>query len=90
MTRIIGCCRERPDMDMQLVAVDFLPPHILHQQLMRVAAMMAAGQLQPLTQAAYSMSSVVAAMRLLAQASHVGKVHTLKRCFSACILRCVC
>eukprot|EP00883_Tetradesmus_obliquus_P011533 jgi/Sobl393_1/4315/SZX67650.1 len=66
--------KERPDVDMQLVAVDFLPPHILQQQLMRVATMMAAGQLQPLTQAAYSMTSVVAAMRLLAQASHVGKV----------------
>jgi hypothetical protein len=59
---------------MQLVAVDFLPPKVLHQQLMRVSSMMAAGQLQPLTQAAYSMTSVVAAMRLLAQASHVGKV----------------
>jgi hypothetical protein len=59
---------------MQLVAVDFLPPQVLHQQLTRVSTMMAAGQLQPLTQAAYSMTSVVAAMRLLAQASHVGKV----------------
>jgi hypothetical protein len=71
-------CRERPDVDMQLVAVDFLPPQVLHQQLMRVSSMMAAGQLQPLTQAAYSMTSVVAAMRLLAQASHVGKVRTCK------------
>lgn len=84
-------CRERPDVDTQLVAVDFLPPHILQRQLMRVATMMAAGQLQPLTQAAYSMSSVVAAMRLLAQASHVGKVRRLRRCF-ACMwmLACYC
>lgn len=58
----------------QLVAVDFLPPHILQQQMARVAAMTAAGHLHPLCTAAYSMSSVVAAMRLLAQASHVGKV----------------
>lgn len=59
---------------MQLVAVDFLPPEVLHQQMTQVAGMLAAGRITPLCSANYSLTSVVAAMRLLAQASHIGKV----------------
>jgi hypothetical protein len=59
---------------MQLVAVDFLPPDVLQQQMLRVSSLLAAGQITPLCSANYSLTSVVAAMRLLAQASHVGKV----------------
>lgn len=62
---------------MQLVAVDFLPPTVLQQQMMRVSSLLAAGQITPLCSAKYSLASVVAAMRLLAQASHVGKVRQL-------------
>ena len=61
-------------MSFHLVAVDFLPPAVLGKELQHVGAMVAAGHWQPLRQAAYTLSSAVAAMRLLAQASHVGKV----------------
>eukprot|EP00878_Enallax_costatus_P022353 GHUV01023710.1.p1 GENE.GHUV01023710.1~~GHUV01023710.1.p1 ORF type:complete len:421 (+),score=183.85 GHUV01023710.1:79-1263(+) len=63
-----------PDVSMELVAVDFLPSDVLHRQLMLVSSMFAKGQLHALPMAGYGMKSVVAAMRLLAQASHVGKV----------------
>lgn len=61
-------------MSMQLVAVDFLPPQVLQQEMLRVSSLLAAGHITHLTTANYSLTSVVAAMRLLAQASHVGKV----------------
>jgi hypothetical protein len=64
----------RPDVSFHLVAVDFLPPAVLGRELKHVGAMVAAGVWQPLRQASYTLTSVVAAMRLLAQASHVGKV----------------
>lgn len=59
---------------MQLVAVDFLPSAVLHQQLMHVSSLFAAGKIHALPLAGYGIRSVVAAMRLLAQAGHVGKV----------------
>jgi hypothetical protein len=58
----------------QLVAVDFLPPHILGQQMQQLSCSLSQGKVAPLPQAGYSMSAVVSAMRLLAQASHTGKV----------------
>lgn len=61
---------------MQLVAVDFLPPQVLQQQMLHVSSLLAAGRITPLCTANYSLTSVVAAMRLLAQASHVGKVRS--------------
>lgn len=73
---------------MQLVAVDFLPPDVLQQQLLRVSGLLAAGHITPLCTANYSMTLVVAAMRLLAQASHVGKVSTLI-CVRAFLGTCV-
>jgi hypothetical protein len=72
---------------MQLVAVDFLPPQVLQRELLRVSGLLASGSITPLCTANYSLSSVVAAMRLLAQASHVGKVRgpelSLSAIFSA-------
>jgi NADPH:quinone reductase-like Zn-dependent oxidoreductase len=67
---------ERPDVSYGLVAVDFLRPLVLGEHLQRVAAQVAAGKLQPLRAAAYSLDlrSVTAAMRLMTQATHVGKV----------------
>lgn len=66
--------QERPDVRYSLLAVDFMPPAVLGQLLRRVAARLASGSFQPLRSAAYNMNSVAAAMRLLAQAGHVGKV----------------
>lgn len=70
-------CRQRADVHYQFVAVDFLPPPILGDQMQRLAARLAAGALRPLRAAAYPLSAAAAAMRLLAQASHVGKVVTV-------------
>lgn len=71
-------CRERSDVSMQLVAVDFLPAEVLHQQLLRVSSLLALGRIMPLCTANYSLTSVVSAMRVLAQASHVGKVRFME------------
>eukprot|EP00967_Tisochrysis_lutea_P138735 scaffold250837_cov14-Tisochrysis_lutea.AAC.1 len=64
---------ERPDLAHNLLAVDFMPPHVLHTLLHRVAVGVAAGRLQPLRTLCYSLHSAAAAMRVLAQAGHVGK-----------------
>jgi hypothetical protein len=71
-------CRERPDVSMQLVAVDFLPPEVLQTEMLRVSSLLAGGRITPLRAANYSLTDVVAAMRLLAQAIHVGKVRINK------------
>jgi len=65
---------ERPDLAHSLLAVDFMPPDVLNQLLQRVAVGVAAGKLQPLRTLCYSLHSAAAAMRVLAQAGHVGKV----------------
>jgi NADPH:quinone reductase-like Zn-dependent oxidoreductase len=67
---------ERPDVSYSLLAVDFLPDHVLGGLMAAVAASLAAGQLLPLRAACFDLASVAAAMRQLAQASHVGKVLT--------------
>jgi len=66
---------ERPDLAHNLLAVDFMPPHVLHRLLQRVAMGVASGTLQPLRTLCYSMRSASAAMRVLSQAGHVGKVY---------------
>jgi len=65
---------ERADVAHSLLAVDFMPPPVLHGLLRRVAVGVAAGWLQPLRTLCYSLQSAAAAMRVLAQAGHVGKV----------------
>jgi D-arabinose 1-dehydrogenase-like Zn-dependent alcohol dehydrogenase len=65
---------QRPDVSYSLVAVDFLPPTILGSQMNNLSASLAAGSAHPLRQAAYPLAAAATAMRLLAQASHSGKV----------------
>jgi NADPH:quinone reductase-like Zn-dependent oxidoreductase len=69
--------RQRPDVSYSFVAVDFLPPPILGAQMRRLAARLAAGAARPLRGAAYPLPSAAAALRLLAQATHSGKVLAL-------------
>lgn len=76
--------QERPDAAYGLLAVDFLPPDVLGTYLRGIAAQMAAGALQPLRSACYSLSAAATAMRALAQASHVGKVGS-GVCLCACV-----
>jgi NADPH:quinone reductase-like Zn-dependent oxidoreductase len=68
---------QRPDVAYSFVAVDFLPPAQLGRQMAFLAARLAAGAASPLRAAAYPLHAAAAAMRLLAQASHVGKVSLL-------------
>lgn len=69
--------QERPDVTYHLLAVDFLPPQLLGTLLTSVAAQLAAGKIAPLRSMCYPLAAVAAALRTLAQATHVGKVVTL-------------
>jgi NADPH:quinone reductase-like Zn-dependent oxidoreductase/NADP-dependent 3-hydroxy acid dehydrogenase YdfG len=65
---------ERPDVGYSLVAVDFLPDGVVQKCLLGVAAGAAAGRLRPLPLVGYGLGQVVAALRQMSQARHVGKV----------------
>lgn len=65
--------RERPDVLYSVVALDFLPPAALGQMLARVSMRLACGS-EPLPQVRHAFCDVVAALRQLSQAQHVGKV----------------
>jgi short-subunit dehydrogenase len=65
---------ERPDVGYSLVAVDFLPDGVVQECLLGVAAGAAAGRLRPLPLVGYGLGQVVAALRQMSQARHVGKV----------------
>ena len=62
-----GASGRRPDVAYGFVAVDFLPPGVLHAGMQRMARMLAAGKVTPLRTTTYGMSSTAAAMRSLAQ-----------------------
>ena len=64
----------RPDVSYSFLAVDFLPPPILHSMLMRLSSDMAAGAVTPLPGAVHDLRAAAAALRQLSQARHVGKV----------------
>ena len=66
--------QERADVGYSLLAVDFLPPSVLHSTLSLISSQLALGHLKPLRQISHTMGSVANAMRQLSQASHVGKV----------------
>jgi NADPH:quinone reductase-like Zn-dependent oxidoreductase/3-oxoacyl-(acyl-carrier-protein) synthase len=65
---------ERPDVGYSLVAVDFLPDGVVQECLLGVAAGAAAGRLRPLPLVSYGLGQLVAALRQMSQARHVGKV----------------
>ena len=65
---------ERPDVNYNCVAVDFLPGWVVQTALQKVAAGVAAGMLHPIPIATHELSSVIAALRQLSQARNVGKV----------------
>ncbi|GAX72979.1 hypothetical protein CEUSTIGMA_g431.t1, partial [Chlamydomonas eustigma] len=66
--------QERPDVHFNMVAVDFLPSHQVHEAMSQVAAGAARGVLTPLPVAAHGLHSVSSALRQMSQARHVGKV----------------
>jgi NADPH:quinone reductase-like Zn-dependent oxidoreductase len=58
---------ERPDVSYSCVAVDFLPDHVVHAGLLRVASAAAAGSLKSLPIVSHDLRSSVAALRQLSQ-----------------------
>ena len=65
--------RDRPDVTPSFVALDYLPPLAVRLVMARVAKALGAG-LVPIPQVQHAMRSVVAALRQMSQARHVGKV----------------
>lgn len=65
---------ERPDVQYQLVAIDFLPPPVLNASLLQLATMLAAERVAPLQQLVYSFADSVSAFRQFARAQHAGKI----------------
>ena len=66
--------QERPDVSYSLLAVDFLPPPVLHVLLSRLSRRLAAGEVRPIRSVCHPLRSVAAALRQMSQARHVGKV----------------
>jgi NADPH:quinone reductase-like Zn-dependent oxidoreductase len=65
---------ERPDVAFSLLAVDFLPPAVIHRTLADVASALAEGIIAPLRHITHSLGAAATAFRQMVQASHVGKV----------------
>ena len=78
--------QERPDVAYGFVAVDFLPPGVLHAGM---ACMLAAGEVAPLRTTTYGMSSTAAAMRSLAQVLLAFVTRTGHRGFASARGKCV-
>ena len=60
-------CAERQDVRLHMLALDFLPPHLLQRSLRRLALDLAKGRLGALPSVTHSMSSIQAALRQMSQ-----------------------
>ena len=60
-------CTSRPDVSFQLVAIDFLSPSAVGQDMLRVSTAAVKGLLCPLPVLEYGMVDVQAAMRIMSQ-----------------------
>ena len=66
--------QERPDLEYFLVATDFLSSKAMHRSLSRLGVRLSSGAVRPLVLAAHSLGNVVAALREMSQARHIGKI----------------
>lgn len=66
--------QERPDVQFSLLAVDFMSAEALHASLMRISEGLSASTLRPLPIVGHDMRAVVAALRQMSQARHIGKI----------------
>ena len=66
--------QERPDVQYNFVAVDFLPNSSVQAALSQVCAGVCRGQLHPLPTANHGLVAVATALRQMSQARHMGKV----------------
>jgi len=74
---IWSTCRilqERPDVDYNLLAVDFMSAEALHSALMRVSHGVSTNTLKPLPLINHNIASIVDALRQMSQARHIGKI----------------
>ena len=65
---------ERPDVQYNLVAIDFLPLPVLSTSMNQLAGMLGANRVAPLPHLDYAFADTAAALRQFARAQHVGKV----------------
>lgn len=65
---------ERPDALSSIIAVDFLPPVAVHNEMMRLAVQLCVGSISAITSIVFLLSEVCSAMRMMSQASHAGKL----------------
>ena len=65
---------ERCDVSFGMVALDFAPPRVISGALVGVSSSMQRGLLEPLRITSWSLSETQQAMRVMAQARHMGKV----------------
>ncbi|KAK9803996.1 hypothetical protein WJX72_011444 [[Myrmecia] bisecta] len=66
--------QERPDVQYQLVAIDFLPGQVLQRSFRRLSHMLAAGRVWPIQALTYDFRHIPTALRQFAHARHVGKI----------------
>ena len=71
---VIRTQSERRDVSFGMVALDFAPPRVISGALMGVSAAIDAGALSPLRSTCWSIGETQLAMRIMAQARHMGKV----------------
>jgi acyl transferase domain-containing protein/NADPH:quinone reductase-like Zn-dependent oxidoreductase/acyl carrier protein len=66
--------QERPDMNYNLLAVDFMSAEAIQNALLRVSQGVSEGSLRPLPLVTHNMASIVDALRQMSQARHIGKI----------------
>lgn len=65
---------DRPDIDFNTLAIDFLTGEVLHQSLLSLSSYLSQGKVRPLPGVIHGLPSIVAALRQMSQARHVGKI----------------
>jgi len=68
--------QERPDVCFSTVAVDFMPQSVINKGLVRVSALLLAGNIFPPPLVDYRLGDAAQALRHLSAARHVGKIVT--------------
>lgn len=66
--------QERPDASYRIVAIDFLPPKVLGNTLLRLAELLGTGAVNPPQANLFALGDVASAFRKYSHAQHVGKL----------------
>ena len=68
--------QERPDVRFSTVAVDFMPPSVVHNGLLRISALMGSGDIFSSPLLNFNLGNGAQALRQLSSARHIGKIIT--------------